>query len=400
MILQMITNKHKLSLKVLEVQQHGNVFYVGKIKAKDLLRIATVHVRATDKAYEDRYINEVKKLFSIEVRESEEGIQRVLQESRLKKIADYLKQSESILPGSLIVSINNKTVTNEDEYNFKQDGYELSFIDGLENFGICDLTINTNLVDAFIVDGQHRLAAFHFAKDMIEDFELVVSIFLDMEVALQAELFSVINGTQKPVNKSLLYDLRELQDEYDEIKKCHAIVKWFHTNEKSPFKGKIKMLGMGFGTISQSAFIDELLNYVKKRKTNEFRSFMKDKDSNLIINILYSYFLALQELFPKAWEKPDEYILLKTTGFGAVMKLLYYVYISHIVKDTPFKRRHIVETMSEIKKVTDFSKDKYRGLAGQGVQSTLYKDIREKLFGDEQSIVELEGEYVDWLESQ
>jgi len=49
-------------------------------------------------------------------------------------------------------------------------------------------------------------------------------------------------------------------------------------------------------------------------------------DDKEIIRVILSYFTALKEHFgAENWEDTKNYIFLKTTGFGALMKLLYYV---------------------------------------------------------------------------
>src|SRR6266498_3067050 len=97
-----------------------------------------------------------------------------------------------------------------------------------------------------LIDGQHRLASFALANDLIDSFELPVTIFLDLKIPIQAELFASINGTQSQVKKSLLYDLSEFKtDEYNAIKRCHSIAKWFNQTEQSPFHNSISMLGNG-----------------------------------------------------------------------------------------------------------------------------------------------------------
>lgn len=230
---------NKINLKLFQVSQNQNVFYIGKMKAKDLLKISTLHWRDSGESKENKYIHEVKE--KLNVLTSDTGIQRVLQYNRLKEIADYISGQDGILPNSIIVSINNKWVDDEINDNFEMDGYEIS-----ENNDIISLTLSPDKIDAFIVDGQHRLASFGFTENdkISDDFEIVVTIFINLEIPLQAEIFSIINGKQKPVNKSLLYDLSSFnQDKYNEIKRSHSIVKWLNSNPISPFFNEIRMLG-------------------------------------------------------------------------------------------------------------------------------------------------------------
>lgn len=389
--------KDKIIVNVFEVEQKNNVFYIGKIKAKDLLKIATVKWRGSGKSYKNKYLDEVKEKFNAEF--SESGIQRVLEKNRLEKLANYIKENEGIFPNSLIVSINTKELNSEEESMDKwEEGFKLLETKMPELFA---LEIEADRVNAYIVDGQHRLAAFSEAEEQIDEYELVVTFFLNMEIPLQAEIFSTINGNQRPVNKSLLYDLKEFdKDFYNEIKLCHGIVKWLNKDEKSPFYNQIKMLGTGYGSISQSAFIDELVKYVKLRKVNKHRAFLREMETNEIIKILLSYFLSIQELFPKQWEDKKEYVFLKTTGFGALMKLLYYVYIDFKLKGQQFKKAELKQYFEHSLSKDDFSNDKWGLSAGQGLQSKLFKHLSLKLIGDEEVLKKLDTQYKTYTENK
>lgn len=381
----------EIIIPVIPVSQQGNTFYIGKFKAKDLLRIATVHVRNPESNRENKYIEEVTKKLggALILSSSPEGIQRITQLKRLKDIAEYIK-SDGILPSTILISINSKKVDlSEDEVD-EEDFRGFKLVPLACQHNIAELHIDAEQVDAFIVDGQHRLAAFAYARENIKNFELPVTIFLEMELPLQAELFSKINGTQKPVNKSLLYDLSEISpSEYGEIKTCHAIAKWFNSN-KSPFYQRIKMVGNDEGSISQSAFIDALIPFVKKRKSRKERAFMSEMTNTERIALLNSYFSTISRLYTSEWSDTKNYILTRTTGFGALMKLLYYVYIFMRVEEMPFEERNLYNTLMPMKAVADFSAE---GIAGQGAQTALCKTIREKLFGGEKGVEILEDRY-------
>ncbi|MGY3716249.1 DGQHR domain-containing protein [Sutcliffiella cohnii] len=386
-----------IKICVLEVEQKDNIFYIGKIRAKDLLKIATVKWRGSTKSYKNKYLDEVKEKFNAEF--SENGIQRVLEKKRLDKLGSYIKDKDGVFPNSLIVSLNTKEQENtleDDLINVMEDGFGL-FETNVP--GLFTLEIEPDKVDAFIVDGQHRLAAFSEAEEKIDEYELVVTFFLNMEIPLQAEIFATINGNQRPVNKSLLYDLQEFErDNYNVIKRCHGIVKWLNNEELSPFYNKIKMLGTGYGSISQSAFIDELVKYIRERKINKHRAFMREMDNKDIIKVLLSYFLSIQELFPEQWDDNDNYIFLKTTGFGALMKLLYYVYIDFKVNGKTLKKAELSLYFEKLQD-DDFSKEKWGQSAGQGLQVKLFKYLSLKLIGDEAKLKELDSLYKELIDN-
>lgn len=119
---------------------------------------------------------------------------------------------------------------------------------------------------------------------------------------------------------------------------------------------------------------------------------MKDKDEKEIIKLLLSYYLAIKQTFKDEWDDRKNYVFLKTTGFGALMKLLYYVYIKFCVENRQFNREELKEFFRNIKS-DEFSVDKLGKAGSQGLQSELYRKLRTTLIGDENFIKTLEGEY-------
>lgn len=368
---------NKITLNTLKLTQNDETFYMGKILAKDLISIATIHFKH-DKSSKQGYIKEVEaKLsddYTIEDLGEENSIQRKLQLDRLKKIANYINKDSGLFPNSLIIAINNKRGSSNDGYIVR---------DGLIP-GITTIEINSEYVDVYIVDGQHRLASFTYVEeDIVKEFEFPVSIFLDIEIPLQAELFSTINSTQKPVNKSILYDLSELKNEYTTLKKCHSYAKWFNNKEMSPLKNKIKMLGTGTGVLSQSAFIDAILPYFERQNLN----FLANLDDKAVLELLYVYFESFKNVFPEAWSNSRDYLLLKTTGFSAIIKALYYIYFKVINENGGYREAFNINNVSneirQLKPSISFSSDMFPKTAGKGPQSILKDIILARLFKDE-----------------
>lgn len=388
--------KQAIKLYITEIRQKGNIFYTGKIKASDLLSIATLHWRGTSSNKKNKYLDEVRN--KLQIKESEEGIQRIIESNRIEKISRYLRD-DGFIPNSIIISINNKETDDESLSEEIGDAY---IAEETAIPGIYELIIYPEFANAFIVDGQHRLASFLKAEELIDEYELVVTIFLEMAVPLQAELFSVINGNQKPVNKSLLYDLTEFnEDEYNEIKRCHAIAKFLNSKLRSPFYNKINMLGSGINSISQSAFIDELRKYVKNRSRDEYKSFLKDNTHSEITSILLSYFTAISETLDEAWGNTQDYMLLKATGFGACMKLLYPLFLDFAIKRKPFKKIELIPIFKKID-VELFSTESVGRTGGQGLQLVIYRKLMKKIFGIREDslairkfIKELEEKFMD-----
>ena len=99
------------------------------------------------------------------------------------------------------------------------------------------------------------------------DFRINVAVFVGVDDATKADIFSTVNLAQTKVNKSLVYDLFSLQKSRSSEKTCHEIVVALDEMEESPFYQRIKQLGSAtdgrFGeTLSQATVVRGLLPYI------------------------------------------------------------------------------------------------------------------------------------------
>lgn len=338
-----------MKIPYIRVKQKGEIFFLTKFKAKDLKDRIHFHIRDPYLKHvekeNDNFNEYIKKLNKkgININEAENEIQRRISLSRINEISEYIKgKSSNFLPNTVILSVD---ISESDQFSDKYDEYESQEI-GMFEFD--------NTVRFMVIDGQHRLAGiFTTEESVIEEIEIPAVILFNVSLSTAAKLFSDINGKVKPVNRSLVYDLYENIEEtdYSQIKKLHLVCKNFYDNETSPLFRQIKMLGVGKGAISQAFFIDYALRAIKEAK-------IESHDAQYIYSQLFVYFKVFQELFPEDWPVPVEFSnyielekysenvlnvrksqLVKTNGFGAIMKLFPLVYkkmSSHNVSDYYF----------------------------------------------------------------
>jgi len=209
---------------------------------------------------------------------------------------------------------------------------------------------------AKVLDGQHRIAGLEDAS--IGPFQVIVSIFVDIDIEDQAMVFATITLEQTKVNKSLAYDLYEHTKRPSPHKTAHNIARLLNSEAESPFRGKIKILGVAGDpeeTISQAAFVDSLLPYVSgsaataardrddiKRgglrslrratpaelQTLIFRNMFIDQADEDIALTVWNYFAAVQRKWGRYWTEPLRgNVLNRTTGFRALMQFLRYAYL-------------------------------------------------------------------------
>ena len=327
-----------IQIPYIRIKQRDEIFYVSKLKASFLIDHIDMHFREPYKEYLsmdsivklDDYLNTIYKK-GIEFKSDPEGIQRRLQISRINDIKEYLESSVgNFFPNSILLAVD---VSDMEDFINEYSNYEE------KDTGVFKLPKN---IKFSVIDGQHRIAGLYQTKDkrLQNDFELVVILLFNVSLSTAAKLFSDINGKQKPVNRSLIYDLYSYIDEneFKEIRKFHKIALKFYTDEKSPLFRQIKMLGIGRGAISQAFFIDYAIESIKKTD-------LKSKTDQEIYSQLFYYFRAFQKTFPDDWPIPldkksfdelDLYAdkvlkvkksqLVKTNGFGAIMKLFPEIY--------------------------------------------------------------------------
>lgn len=295
------------TLTLLEINQPIGTFYIGKINSRELIKIKKVVRRRTDN-----------------------GPQRDLEESRVKGISRYCEDPDATFPTPIVLAVNSSDIV------------EMNLIENTE--GLFSFKYDNDHEFAEILDGQHRVEGISLNGGFETDLMIVIMIDLTMEE--KAYVFSTINSNQKKVDKSIIYDLFEVSENRSPAKTCHAVARSLNSMESSAFYNRLKMLGKKEGnlqTLSQGTFVTKMLQLISKdpqgdmiaskqgkklEKDEKFvlRQFFIDERDDIITKILMNYFNAVANVFDKEWESTD-YILVKTTGFGALIKVFPAIYI-------------------------------------------------------------------------
>jgi len=277
-----MNDSYYISIPVIQVKQNIGTFLLGKMTPKNLHAIA------------NKNLSRMKNL--------ESGIQRDVQFDKLKEIREYLTSTDATFPNSIIIAIQN-------DLGSEFPTYEYLEAQSILKVKLADDTAN-------ILDGQHRL--FGFSEEEV-DFELPVSIFLDISLGLQAKIFAKINSTQKKVDLDLVYDLFGMTEERSPEKVAYFVVKHLNEDLGSPWFKKIKTLSERKGDLAQGS----MAKYIHKQLLEKDAIFKKlynaERDSD-IRDIISNYFSAVKGAFPDAWKnEAGNYILTKTTGFNGFM---------------------------------------------------------------------------------
>lgn len=440
-----------LILNVVEVRQLQNgIIFTGKIKFNQLNEIFKLTERKENVI--DPFDNTV-----LNVTTNEEEFQRQLSSKKLKEIQQYLQEeivqlekdkSLGMFPSSVILynrtyefddlNLENIKVelTVEDEIILTEEIISNSYDDTLDccfyipddsNSDLYKLYIPQNPNTTLIVDGQHRFfgtkllynnlnaklkgenlkesekVKYEETIKKVGDFEFIITYLVGFDIYEVGQIFATVNFNQKPVNRSLYYDIFGSAPQTDregtlqnDIRLAHDLALHLNNSETSPVSGMIKLLGRGYGLFSQAFFVSNMLKVFKTKIWNDYLIDYVNggKEYLKIAQFMKAYLQALQEAYPSSWAEKVEregnlvysayhyqYILCKTTGLGAYFRLIKYIF--PLIGDDSEKYK--VKILNIFQKITDeeaktlFSKTgPYGGTGGEGLQDKLFKYLLSK----------------------
>lgn len=304
-----------ISIHCVEVTQPVGTFYFGVVNSNDLVEVTWTDVRriAGEKRGVETYL----------------GIERPLNWDRVADLKEYVQAIDATFPSPIIVAVSGE----DTKYDKKTH--------------VLQLRKGANV--AKVLDGQHRLAG---VDGLDRLFELLVTIFVDMDIEGQSLVFATINLEQTKVNRSLAFDLFEYATTRSPFKTAHNIVRTMNDMTKSPFKDKIKILGVAGDpeeTISQAVFVNALLPMMTSNPARDrnilkgggkldpptpadnlryiFREMFIEKKDDDIALVIWNYFSAVRRRWGKFWTEPRRgNVLNRTTGFIALMQFLPAAY--------------------------------------------------------------------------
>lgn len=216
----------------------------------------------------------VPNFYRIETLDAEngEGYQRVLNEARAKRLAEYLvdahRELGAFLPTSIFLATDKLVPFDE---------------------ATSVLTIDTDKVGPFnVVDGQHRIRGLVLAAERdsgLESFEIPVNIAVGLDEVSQMCHFLIVNTTQRSVDQAIeqqiVARLTEMIDfqktpvlprwiqrqiEKGEDHKALAIAQFLNVDEGSPWRGRIRMANSepesGSSMVNQKSFVTSLKKFI------------------------------------------------------------------------------------------------------------------------------------------
>lgn len=367
--------------------------------------------------------------------------QRHINDAKTKKIVEYIydnladltiseKKSNNgiiaLFPTAIIVSLeadmvdynsedDHKKINKEKEKKADEDKIIMLLKDEIGWYFYIPTDYGKNI---FIVDGQHRIVGIESFRKKYPDLrgtmsklKLPITILLNYGLYEQAQVFANVNFEQKPVNRSLYYDIfGAMPGVRNKITFSHFLAKYLNQDEDSVLRGMIKMLGNEKdGIISQAFMVQNLIKLTKndgKIFNFYFKKYKKGNDDifEIVLRILKIYFSEIKKNFIKYYPVYNddglyyrsEYksILFKTTGVGALLRLLndFDKEAKMFSDNINYLNKYFSKTLSlisdsEAKELFSGDGD-YAGGSGGGQQLKLYHrlkaiiDLKTNLVGE------------------
>jgi len=263
-------------------------------------------------------------------RDTEEGaVQRVLNSRRITSIKKYVLDGNIFFSSFILnwTNVGKKIIVNDDVISFEMIPSSIQ-----------------------VIDGQHRLAGLEEAMEedaSIGDMNILVTMCESLTTPQAAKIFLNINTEQKPVPKSLIYDLfGEIEDdETHAINRLTDLARDLNDLEYSPFFKLIKFPGAprGVGNLELSTIVQSLKEHVKPAGTlAKYNIRTYDNQRNLLIN----FFNGIRFYYEKEniWNSKTKNPFVKAAGFAGAVDFLTEKLISQCVE----RRSFTVETIKAV----------------------------------------------------
>lgn len=286
----------------------GNKIYTFPMKIKDLLQINYVASRGQS---------------------TEQGaVQRILNKRRISLIKDFVLKGNTFINTFILnwTDSENLPKIKKDSLNIPLQGRR-----------------------AQILDGQHRIAGLQEAvnvKSEIGEDVVLVSLCIGLNTSQAAKIFLNINSEQKPVPRSLIYDLfGETEDDREHaVIRSTDIIDFLNTDEESPFYKKVKYPGAP--RISGSIDLGIMVNAMKPHleKDGVFKR-LNLREIEVQKKIILNFYSAIKEIYGKKWENKSENPFIKGAGFNGAFEFLTETLIPKCQADKKFSISHIKSLM-------------------------------------------------------
>ncbi len=292
------------SAPYLRLKQHGREFFLTMLPAGILTEISYASVRGKDK---------------------EEGaVQRLLSPRRITSIKSFALGGGDF-PNAVVLNWQGQINIDAEEQRLEFDPAPRI---------------------AQLIDGQHRVAGLEEAireNPDFSSFQVPVAVYVDLDTTSCAEIFLAINTEQKPVPRSLVFDLYGLLGEQvadGAIVRAQDIARALN-EEGAPYFGMIKFPGEPprKGGVALSTVVTSIRPLIEKNGVLDQIGLSNfENQSKLILN----FFEALRSAYGNDWKERSN-ALIYASGFAGALEFLSKRMVPYCVN----KKSFTTETISQ-----------------------------------------------------
>jgi len=297
-------NIHRvLALKVQQpVAGSGHDLFLFSVSAEHLLRTCVIFRRAQGNA--DAY-------------------QRMLRRERLPKVQEFVTRPDAMLPTNIVVHLSDKVLVEDVPMSDVRDNQSRPVVLSRATKPVV-LNIPLEFSSLELIDGQHRLFGFVGTDPATrKGFDLLVTGVKSLSGKQRQEAFVAINDNSRRMDPNLVAYLRYTTDliECQRDSSLMAIRVVVDLNDRTPFKGSIRLLDVGEQSITLKGFAGyDLRGMLGTRGL--LRKYYPNNDPGEFLQVLRTYFSTIRSLFHEEWDHPSIYIVATNRGISAFLKLL------------------------------------------------------------------------------
>jgi DNA sulfur modification protein DndB len=263
-------------------KQHDKSFFLTVLSAADIVQISYVARRG--------------------VNEEEGAVQRLLNPARIAGIRDFL-----LAGGSFPVSIVLNWLDAETAPRIK-DG---------------KLVIRKSPRSAQIIDGQHRVIGLSAAiekEKSLSKLQVPVTLYTGLSTKECADIFLSINTEQKPVHRSLVFDLYKVASDYivdPAALRAGDLASELNERSDSPFVGYVNFPGTpkGHKGLALSTIVSAVKPLAEEKGVFDQVGLSElQMQSQFLIN----FFNVLRDSYGAEWESPSNVFRMAAGFVGAI----------------------------------------------------------------------------------
>jgi DGQHR domain-containing protein len=287
--------------------------------------------------------------------EEEGAVQRLLNPKRISGVRDFVLQGGDF-PNCIVLNWVGKTL--------QIKGGQMSISDTPRS--------------AQIIDGQHRVAGITEAIKLNKAYaniDIPVALYEGLSTQQCADIFLSINTEQKPVSRTLVFDLYGIASAHIVDRtalRAKDIATVLNEGEDSPYNGLIKFPGSPRmrGGIALSTVVSALKPIIDEKGPLELAGI---RELERQISVLTNLFQALREKYGEQWDSSDN-AFLYASGFMAAIQFFRNKIIDYCKLQKSFKKSTIAASIN-LKPGHLIKQSEVRGQSGSSAVTYIYERL-------------------------